>query len=159
MTKSCSVTSTATLRHRLTLLAWSLAAPLPSQQRSLASKNTIEISLVPNLCHNKDHFWLLLANTGKVEILEKEDKPQRYAAILGLKWSGLTTNLVEAAGIEPASANSLLSALHAYSVFKFNRLLPDRQGSQTAVLVSFSGSVPDVLFSRSYVSDPWDLEA
>ena len=61
--------------------------------------------------------------------------------------------------IEPASANTPLSALHAYSVFSFNRLLPDRQGSQIAVLVSFSGSVPDVLHSRSYVSDPHDLEA
>jgi len=43
--------------------------------------------------------------------------------------------LVEAAGIEPASANPLPLALHAYSVNSFNRLLPDGQGSQTAIPV------------------------
>lgn len=87
------------------------------------------------------------------------EMPHRYAVFGGLEWSVMTTKLVEAAGIEPASANSPPSDLHAYSVYKFNRLLPDRQGSHTVSLVSFSGSVPNVLFSRSYVSDSCDLGA
>jgi len=45
--------------------------------------------------------------------------------------------LVEAAGIEPASASSPPLVLHAYPVLKFNWLLPNRQGSQTAIPVRF----------------------
>jgi hypothetical protein len=41
--------------------------------------------------------------------------------------------LVEAAGIEPASASSPPLVLHAYPVLGFNWLLPNRQGSQTAI--------------------------
>ena len=41
--------------------------------------------------------------------------------------------MVEAAGIEPASASPLPQALHAYSIYCFNRSLPDRQGTRTAI--------------------------
>ncbi len=40
--------------------------------------------------------------------------------------------LVEAAGIEPASADPPPLDLHAYSIFCFNCLQPDGQGKQTA---------------------------
>ena len=36
--------------------------------------------------------------------------------------------LVEAAGVEPASASTWLLVLHAYSVYSFSPVLPDRQG-------------------------------
>ncbi len=50
--------------------------------------------------------------------------------------------MVEAAGIEPASASPLPLALHAYPVYCFSRLLPDGQGKQPAILKGFSGSAP-----------------
>lgn len=43
--------------------------------------------------------------------------------------------MVEAAGIEPASANPPPLALHAYSVYCFNAMQPGRQGKQDAILV------------------------
>ena len=46
--------------------------------------------------------------------------------------------LVETAGIEPASARPLLSALHAYFIYYFNEMLPDEQGKQFAILIKFS---------------------
>ena len=52
-------------------------------------------------------------------------------------------SLVEAAGVEPASASTPPSALHAYPVYCFNRLLPDWQGKQTAIPVSFNESASD----------------
>jgi len=45
--------------------------------------------------------------------------------------------LVEAAGIEPASASPLPSVLHAYPVYCFNRTLPDRQGRRPAIPSAF----------------------
>jgi len=45
--------------------------------------------------------------------------------------------MVEAAGIEPASANPPLSALHAYSIYYFNYQLPNGQGKQLAILFKF----------------------
>jgi len=45
--------------------------------------------------------------------------------------------VVEAAGIEPASASPLPSALHAYPVYCFNRQQPDGQGQLTAIPVRF----------------------
>ena len=77
-----------------------------------------------------------------------------------LQWSGSTpSNLVEAAGIEPASANPPPLALHAYSVIHFNRTLPDGQGSCSAIPVMFNESTPDE-FHRDLVRvDPCDLSA
>jgi hypothetical protein len=45
---------------------------------------------------------------------------------------GFSIRLVEAAGIEPASADPPPLDLHAYSIFYFNCLQPDGQGKQTA---------------------------
>ncbi len=41
--------------------------------------------------------------------------------------------VVEAAGIEPASASPPPEDLHAYPVYCFSRLLPDGQGQQPAI--------------------------
>ena len=60
--------------------------------------------------------------------------------------------MVEAAGIEPASASPLPWALHAYSIYCFNRVLPDRQGTHTAIPKGFSALAPD-LPQRDPVSD------
>ena len=49
--------------------------------------------------------------------------------------------MVEAAGIEPASASPLPLALHAYRVYCFNWQQPDVQGTLTAI--------PLVLATRS----------
>lgn len=43
--------------------------------------------------------------------------------------------MVETAGIEPASASPLPSALHAYSDILFNWQLPAGRGKQTAISV------------------------
>ena len=51
--------------------------------------------------------------------------------------------LVEAAGIEPASASPLPQALHVYSVYCFNCRLPDEQGTPTAIPRVFNRSAPD----------------
>lgn len=40
--------------------------------------------------------------------------------------------LVEAAGIEPASANSPLLGLHVYPIFLLNCFTPDRRGVKAA---------------------------
>ena len=53
--------------------------------------------------------------------------------------------LVEMAGIEPASASTPPSALHAYPIFRFNQQLPDRQGKLMAIPVIFSESTQDKL--------------
>ncbi len=45
--------------------------------------------------------------------------------------------LVEAAGIEPASASTPPLALHAYSVYCFNQQQPDGQGQLMAISVRF----------------------
>lgn len=50
--------------------------------------------------------------------------------------------MVEAAGIEPASADTPPLGLHAYFVYCFNRLLPDKQGKQPASLLGFSSNAP-----------------
>jgi len=60
-------------------------------------------------------------------------------------WGGITSRLrtawgdvmVEAAGIEPASASPLPLALHAYPNLWFNRTLPDGQGRRTAIPIRF----------------------
>jgi len=59
--------------------------------------------------------------------------------------------------IEPASANPLPSALHAYPVLKFNCQLPNRQGSLTAIPLGFSASIPDVFQRDSVWDDSGDL--
>ena len=62
----------------------------------------------------------------------------------------LNVDLVETAGIEPASANPLPSVLHAYpSLLRFNRWIPDGQGRPTARSVSFSDSAPNKLHRDS----------
>jgi len=45
--------------------------------------------------------------------------------------------LVEAAGIEPASASTPPSALHAYPILKFNQQLPNGRGKLMAILDKF----------------------
>jgi len=45
--------------------------------------------------------------------------------------------LVEAAGIEPASASTPPLDLHAYPVYCFSRWLPDRQGKPVTSLDKF----------------------
>ena len=51
------------------------------------------------------------------------------------------SDLVEAAGIEPASANPLLSGLHAYPIFKFNCFTTDWQVVKTAIPLFFSSLI------------------
>lgn len=46
--------------------------------------------------------------------------------------------MVEAAGIEPASANSRLQALHVYRVKSFKGRLPNTQSRQHPSLMSFN---------------------
>jgi hypothetical protein len=52
---------------------------------------------------------------------------------LGRLWISLDVKMVEAAGIEPASASPLPQDLHAYFVYCFNCQLPDEQGTLTAI--------------------------
>ncbi len=47
----------------------------------------------------------------------------------------LDVEMVEAAGIEPASADPPPLALHAYSVYCFNVMQPDCQGKHNAIPV------------------------
>jgi hypothetical protein len=49
-------------------------------------------------------------------------------------WGNLF-EVVEAAGIEPASANTLLSVLHVYLDLLSSKSVPDQQGLQTAILI------------------------
>jgi|SRR5579883_927745 len=48
---------------------------------------------------------------------------------------------MEAAGIEPASANPLLSGLHAYPIFEFNHLTPGWKGVKAAIPLRFSSLI------------------
>ena len=53
--------------------------------------------------------------------------------------------LVEAAGIEPASASDSLSALHAYPSLNLTDGYPDGGEDQQRSWISFNGSTPGVL--------------
>jgi hypothetical protein len=53
--------------------------------------------------------------------------------------------MVEAAGIEPASASDSLSALHAYPPINLIRGYPVGRENQRRSWISFNGSTPGVL--------------
>ena len=61
--------------------------------------------------------------------------------------------MVETAGIEPASASPLPSALHAYSDFVLTGCYPPDRENRQRFRYLFSASAPNQLPSRFYESD------
>ena len=67
-----------------------------------------------NLCQIRDQFRPL--QTVLPDCAEKENRPKPLESD-GFQWSRAVLDLVEAAGIEPASASTPPLALHAYPVY------------------------------------------
>ena len=88
-------------------------------------------------------------------------KPDKRKLLnLGYKKAGLGTpstaldgEMVETAGIEPASASPLPSALHAYSDFVLTGCYPPDRENRQRFRYLFSASAPNQLPSRFYESD------
>ena len=70
-----------------------------------------------------------------------DTKKPLFSRAFGLSWIPEEWCLVEAAGIEPASANPLLSGLHVYPIFLFNCLTSDWKGVKTAIPIKFSSKI------------------
>ena len=74
--------------------------------------------------------------------------------LLGFQWSRAVFELVEAAGIEPASVSDLLSALHAYPFLNLIAGYPNGGEDQQRSWISFNGSTPGVLHRGPVLGDP-----
>ena len=64
----------------------------------------------------------------------------------------LDLDLVEAAGIEPASVSPLPSALHAYFVYCLTLHWPDKQGLKSELALSLTASTTSGVWQRSHES-------
>jgi hypothetical protein len=79
-------------------------------------------------------------------------KPVHCKTLLWLVFSNFSSNMVEAAGIEPASASSLPSALHAYFVYCLTFHWPDKQGLEGELALSLTASTTSGVWQLSHES-------